>query len=171
MKTLFFIMALTPLTLYNSESNYHFLPRPHYTKAEIYAKEVKCMAVTIYSEARGESFLGLVAVAYTLVNRAVNSTVCAVALAPKQYSAYNDNPKLQAVALNLNINLSLENKIDRNSWEQALQVSHAVLKRRLPDPTHGATHYLNPDKLTEMPKWANEFELVAVIDNHQFYRQ
>ena len=135
----------------------------------------KCLATMIYGEARGEALLGKVAVAYTAVNRAAKKTVCAVVLAPKQYSIFNNNPKLQAVALNPKVAPPLKNIIDVASWNQSVGVASAVFRGNIPDPTDGATHYLAPkvmrSKKFRYPRWSKEYTQVAVIDNHHFYKR
>jgi len=136
--------------------------------------ELKCLATMIYGEARGESRTGMVAVAYSAVNRAVKKTVCDVVLAPKQYSIFNNNPALREVALTLHIAPRQKNSIDEKSWDEAMAVAKKVLTGKIKDPTNGATHYLAPDlmkiKKYKYPRWSRQFELVAVIDNHKFYK-
>jgi spore germination cell wall hydrolase CwlJ-like protein len=136
--------------------------------------EIKCLATMIYGEARGEPELGQIAVAYTAVNRAVNRTICDVVLAPMQYSIFNDNPALRAVALNLHIEPKHKNIIDAEAWTKALAVAQAVLKKEVPDPTKGSTHYLSPNGMEalgyEYPEWSKEYKRVAVIHGHQFYK-
>ena len=136
--------------------------------------EEKCLATMIYGEARGEAEHGQVAVAYTAVNRAANKTVCAVVLAPKQYSIFNDNPTLRAAAMSLHVEPKQKNIIDNASWAKAVRVAEIVIRRQVPDPTNGSTHYLAPKVMATKgytyPKWSKEYKLVAVIDNHRFYR-
>ena len=76
-------------------------------------KQAKCLATTIYGEARGEALKGMVAVAYTAMNRARDKTVCAVVLAPYQYSIFNDNPALRAAAMSLHLEPKQKNIIDK----------------------------------------------------------
>lgn len=135
----------------------------------------KCLATMIYGEARGEAEQGQVAVAYTAVNRAAKKTVCAVVLAPKQYSVFNDNPALRAAAMSLHVEPKQKNIIDKASWEKAVRVAEKVIRRQVPDPTKGATHYLAPTLMESAgyiyPDWSKEYKMVAVIDNHRFYKQ
>ena len=137
-------------------------------------KQAKCLATTIYGEARGESVKGMIAVAYTVVNRAVGKTICQAALEPKQYSVYNDNPALQAAAMSLKIAPRQNNAIDMVSWQQAQQLAISILRKDIPDPTKGATHYFNPVLVKQLgyqqPSWAKTFKLTAVIENHRFYK-
>jgi len=144
------------------------------TAPKVDPKEAKCLATTIYGEARGESVKGMIAVGYTAVNRAVNARICDVVLAPKQYSIYNDNPALRAAAMSLKIAPKQNNAIDMISWKQATDLSIAILRKDIPDPTNGATHYLNPPLVKqmgyEMPEWIQTFDRTVIIEQHHFYR-
>lgn len=148
------------------------VPAIEYNKAA--RIQEKCLAVTIYGEARGESEAGQIAVAYTLINRAKKKSICQVALAPKQYSVFNDNPKLKAAATNLHILPYYKNSIDQKSWERAVKIARLVMNRSVKDPTNGATHYLAPvlmkAKKYRYPKWSKQYTVVSVIDGHKFYK-
>ena len=138
-------------------------------------KQAKCLATMIYGEARGESQTGKVAVAFTALNRAGKTTVCKVVLAPKQYSIFNDNPSLKAAALSMNLEPRQKNIIDKAGWVQSTEVAELVIRKEIIDPTKGATHYL-ADKVMKLkgyqyPRWSREYQMVAVIDNHKFYKQ
>ena len=128
----------------------------------------------IYGEARGEVKTGQVAVAYTALNRAVNRSVCDVILAPKQYSIFNDNAELIATAKSPDKNPDLKNKIDEESWKTAVEVARLVMNKEVADPTNGSTHYLAPKVMKikgyKYPKWSKQYTLVAVINNHKFYK-
>jgi spore germination cell wall hydrolase CwlJ-like protein len=137
-------------------------------------KQAKCLATMIYGEARGEAERGMVAVAYTALNRAANKTVCGVVLAPKQYSIFNGNPALRMAAMSLNMEPKQKNVIDNAGWKMAVKVAENVIMHKVPDPTNGSTHYL-ADKVMKMkgykyPKWSKEYQMMAMIDNHKFYK-
>ena len=175
MRYILLTTALIPLGLCEGITPYCQTPvRPKVQEVKVNSQELKCLATTIYGEARGESHFGQVAVAYTLVNRAVNSTICKVALAPYQYSIYNDNPELRQAAMSLRVIPTGMNVIDKAAWKKSFEIAKAVLQKTIPDPTNGATHYLSPVAMKALhyqyPTWSHQFELVAVIENHQFYR-
>jgi len=134
----------------------------------------KCLATMVYGEARGEAKRGQIAVAYTAVNRAKNKSVCQVVLAPKQYSIFNNNPVLRAAASSLHITPVQKNAIDSASWSRAVRVAEMVLRQSVSDPTNGSTHYLAPKvmaaKKYTYPRWSRQYMLVAVIDNHRFFK-
>jgi len=138
------------------------------------SKQTKCLATMIYGEARGEAERGMVAVAYTATNRAANKTVCGVILAPKQYSIFNGNPELRAAAMSSDLEPKQKNVIDVAGWEQAVKVAQSVMRKEVPDPTMGSTHYLSPTAMKskgyKYPKWSKQYQLVIVIDKHRFYK-
>ena len=137
-------------------------------------KETKCLATMVYGEARGEKETGMVAVAYSAMNRAKDKTVCDVVLAPKQYSIFNNNPALRMAAMGADAPKQ-KNITDNAGWEAAKKVAAAVIRGEVPDPTAGATHYVAPVVMAKKryiyPRWTREFTQVAVIDNHVFYKQ
>jgi N-acetylmuramoyl-L-alanine amidase len=169
MKHILLLLALIPTTV---ELGKDVICRRDTPKID--AAQAKCLATTIYGEARGESEQGQVAVAYTVMNRAVNRTLCQVALAHKQYSIFNNNPELRAAATSLHINPKQKNIIDQQSWDRAVKVANMVIQRAVKDPTNGATHYLAPivmkAKHYRYPRWSKEYKLVAVIDGHKFFK-
>jgi spore germination cell wall hydrolase CwlJ-like protein len=73
-----------------------------------------------------------------------------------------------------NIEPKQKNIIDADAWEQSMKVALSVLKKKVPDPTNGSTHYLAPKVMASRkyiyPKWSKQYQLVAVIDNHKFYK-
>jgi spore germination cell wall hydrolase CwlJ-like protein len=145
------------------------------TVSSAQTKEVKCLATMIYGEARSEPVRGQVAVAYTAINRAVNKSVCQVVLAPMQYSIFNNNPELRAIALSPVLEPTQHNTIDEDSWDQAMQTARLVIKSKIADPTGGATHYI-ADKVMKLkgyryPKWSKQFTQVADINNHRFFKK
>jgi spore germination cell wall hydrolase CwlJ-like protein len=143
------------------------------TVAEL--KEISCLATMIYGEARGETAEGKVAVAYSAINRSGKKTVCEVVLAPKQYSIFNNNPALREAALSIHIEPKQKNIQEVDAWEESMEVATKVIQRVVPDPTNGATHYLAPKLMKTLgyayPRWALQYKVVAVIDNHTFYKQ
>ena len=171
MRRLLLLLALIPTAIEMAESTMCLNTKP---AQKIDTAQEKCLAVTIYGEARGESQKGKIAVAYTVLNRAVNKSLCQVALAPKQYSIFNNNPKLRAAAVSLHLFPDQKNVIDERSWKESMEVAQVVMRKYIPDPTNGATHYLAPLLMTSKhyayPKWSRQYKLVAVIEGHRFYK-
>ncbi len=127
--------------------------------------ELKCLALTIYFEARGESDAGKRAVGNVVMNRVLDdafpNTVCRVVqqggeMAGNrcQFSWWcdgrSDSPK------------------DAAAWEDSYQVALNAYWDRSRDPTDGALWY-HADYVK--PKWRTAFALGAKIGRHYFYRR
>lgn len=78
-----------------------------------------CLALVVFSEARGESFLGQALVAQVVINRARrNDTgVCDIAMAPGQFHGLRDWPYPRRPA-----------EIDAEAWRTAREVADAVIE-------------------------------------------
>jgi spore germination cell wall hydrolase CwlJ-like protein len=118
---------------------------------------------TVIGEAASESDQGQAAVAHVLRNRLEaggygGSSVSEVALAPKQFSAWNSGAGGN----------HLVQKYDPGdeAYERAGQLVDGVFSGQLDDPTNGATHYYSPagmkklvsdgDQTNVLPRWLEE---------------
>ena len=133
--------------------------------------DVDIVARTLYGEARGEGYKGMVAVAWTIRNR-VDADLhgdgkpdwwgegyAGVCLKPWQYSCWNANDPNRKL---------LEGLTDLNMhFRFAKEAARDVLEGRVADPTGGASHYHTH---AVSPKWAAGLTPCAVIGGHQFYR-
>lgn len=174
MRQLLLSLALIPAVCIPAETNMCFRDMRAEAAYRYQQTQEKCLATMIYGEARGEAKIGQVSVAYTALNRAVNRSVCDVILAPKQYSVFNGNRELIAVATNPDKYPEFKNEIDEESWKTAVEVARQVMNKEIADPANGSTHYLAPKVMKikgyKYPKWSKQYTLVAVIDNHKFYK-
>jgi spore germination cell wall hydrolase CwlJ-like protein len=96
---------------------------------------------TMLGEAGGEGEIGMAAVAHVMKNRQGDSrwggTIASVALAPKQFSAWN--PK-SAGGVDLVRSITPDNPM----YQKAGLIYDAVMGGHTVDPTGGATHYYAP---------------------------
>jgi spore germination cell wall hydrolase CwlJ-like protein len=60
------------------------------------------------------------------------------------------------------------------SWLESMKAAAAALFDLLPDPTNGATHYLNPETVLrvagKMPSWYDPAKITTRIGRHEFLR-
>ncbi|MFC5653783.1 cell wall hydrolase [Paenibacillus solisilvae] len=120
-------------------------------KLTVYRGELSMMARVIYSEARGESFKGQVAVGAVILNRRLSplfpNTIRSVIFEPKAFSAVNDG----------------------QYWllpdQTAFQAARAAIKGW--DPTGNALFYYNPK--VSKSSWFKTLSFTKQIGNHQFY--
>jgi len=134
------------------------------------AEDLKYLTATVYGEARGESFEGRCAVAWTIINR-VNAeswygrTIKDVCLKPWQYSCWNANDP----------NHSTLKEMIRD-WPKPMEgnkVLHgcllavlSVLYEMEGDRTQGSTHY---HVASISPHWIEGKMPVVAIGAHKFY--
>lgn len=125
------------------------------------------VASCIWGEARGEPFLGKVAVGWVIQNRVngakwYGSNHQEVILKPKQFSVFNaGDPNREKMK-----NPLLWDSFGR--WGECFEAARLVLSNDVEDNTGGATHYHRAD-IT--PYWAKSMEFSCQIGNHKFYRE
>ena len=124
--------------------------------------EHRCLALALYWEARGESRRGMVAVGWTILNRAQSqyfpATPCGVIYQggerpPCQFSWWCDGKS--------------DRPRDRDSWVQARVIAAELLVNPPPDPTGRALFYHSTR--IGVP-WTRRRTRTARIGNHIFYR-
>ncbi len=123
------------------------------------SEQVNCLAENIYFEARGESRLGQLAVAWVTLNRVNNDnfpdSICGVVWEDGQFSWTNDGKSDEPT--------DIDAWIDAQSIAWQVYYSHGEQF----DPTDGATMF---HATYVKPKWRHDFEQTSRIDNHVFYK-
>lgn len=120
--------------------------------------------MTIWQEARGESYEGKLAVGEVLRNRIIkrvhsDGTIIGTCLKPYQFSGYNTNDPNRIPAFRLDSEDKLVSEC-KKAWEESGKTS--LVK--------GATMYYNPDVPgIKTPEWAKEEKFVTKIGHHYFY--
>ena len=101
----------------------------------------------ILLEARGESYLGQVAVGEVIRNRAFKTSIgiIEICLAPFQFSCWNNARKAEKAI----------NRISGDEWQIA---SKAWEESKHTNYSKGATYYLAKNKLKYLPGWVNNLE-------------
>lgn len=125
------------------------------------------VAMSAYHEARGDKRWwwstaeeSMTAVTYVVMNRGLAKrfprTPKGVITQKHQFSWYWDGKD--------------DTPYDEESFALAYKVAKKVLnKSRFEDPTHGATHYYNPKKVKETPKWARGKTPCVIIGSHHYF--
>jgi spore germination cell wall hydrolase CwlJ-like protein len=126
-------------------------PRIDFNKAD-----VDCLAKNIYNEARGQSYLGKVAVAQVTLNRLNKNnwgnSICSVVMSHGQFSWTL---------------LKRKRKYAGEEWESSLQVANDVLVDNIRFiGLENATYYHSG---TKKPYWVKSVNYIAKIDDHMFY--
>ncbi len=131
-------------------------------------REIRCLALNIYHEARGEPTYGQLAVAIVTMNRVRSEkypdTVCGVVWQRRQFSWTHDGRS--------------DRPRERRAWKLALEIAtfvyekYDLLKHRTGgawDITQGALYYYAPRKVN--PYWARYKEPTRQIGDHLFLRE
>lgn len=113
-----------------------------------------CLALTVYTEARGEPVKGQQAVALVTMNRAQWNprNVCKEIHKPGQYPWAKNGRRSIA---------------DKDAWHDAQVVAQDVMSGHVPDFTGGATFFLGKG---ERPAWRRKTKYVMTIGGHRFYK-
>lgn len=124
-------------------------------------KEINCLAMNIYHEARGEPDDGQLAVALVTMNRVYSgrypNTVCEVVWQASQFS--------------WTIDYSDQEIPDTTSWHKANEIASRVFKKyaTIRDHTKGALYYYAPKKV--YPSWARFKQVTRTIGGHVFLKE
>jgi N-acetylmuramoyl-L-alanine amidase len=138
------------------------------SKAMLMTAALTCLAMNIYAEARGESFIGQHAVAQVTMNRAKRDSknVCGVVTASGQFSW---TTKVVRKINGKYVLLKKAEPKDKKAWALARGIAFVTMKGWTPDIIGGATFYHTK---TVSPYWSRSksLKLVTVIGQHCFYR-
>lgn len=132
---------------------------------QLESKEMRCLALNVYFEARGELAEGQLAVAMVTMNRVKSrhypNSVCRVVWQRKQFSWTHDGKS--------------DRPTDRQAWALAQKIANFAYQRygkltertrNALDLTKGALHYYAPH-LT-LPYWAKAHSVTREIGGHIF---
>lgn len=118
--------------------------------------------LTLLGEARGESFLGKVAVAEVIRNRMArrylsDGSVVGTVLKPYQFSCWNTNDPNRLVMARA--------EADGPAF---LECARAWAESATTITTRGAVAYLNPHILPQLPSWYDETKITLKEGHHVF---
>lgn len=134
--------------------------------ARVTPADLDITARTVWGEARSESWPGRLAVAWVVVNRAVQGgwwgdTPARVCRKPYQFSCWNRNDPNRALLDQLTLATD-------GTLRGCMAATVAALFHLEDDPTGGSTHYFAQS--IPAPVWAKGRTPTAVIGNHRFFR-
>jgi len=125
--------------------------------------DIECLALNVYFEARGEPFIGKIAVAHVVLNRMRDRRFPASACMVVQQGG-------DRVRHNCQFSWWCDGKSDRprhrTAWATSLAVAKEVYWGFVEDPTRGALWY-HADYVD--PSWNDVFVQTRIIGKHIFY--
>lgn len=120
-------------------------------------KQIECLKINAYMEARNQGVKGMQAVTWVVLNRTKHpsypSTPCAVIYSPLQFSWTRGGTKVQVK--------------EKDAYMQAERVVEGVLSGKLKDNTNSSTHF---HSARIKPVWANRLSYTTTIGSHCFYK-
>lgn len=129
------------------------------------ARELECLALNVYWEARGESPKGQSAVAAVTLNRVAHSafpdSICQVVRQGVRYG-------LNRCQFSWACDRYADRPRDGDAWADAKEVAFRVLYMDEPDPTQGALYF---HATRVRPNWSRSMVKVARIGRHIYYRE
>jgi N-acetylmuramoyl-L-alanine amidase len=132
-------------------------------------KQIECLALNIYYEARSSNLADQAAVADVVLNRVESSkypdTVCKVV---KQARLWKGNPVRDKCQFSWYCDGKSDTPTDLDAWLNAQYIAYQMLNNgRFRGISENATHY---HAHYVKPYWTKSFTLVGTIGAHKFYR-
>ena len=128
-------------------------------------RELDCLALNVYWEARSEPAAGQIAVAAVVLNRVANpgfpDNICGVVMQGAEHGRHRCQFSWHCDGLD-------DTPRNPAAWEKALMVARLVLSGGQDDPSGGALWY-HADHV--QPDWSHKLAMIARIGHHLFYRQ
>ena len=136
----------------------------HPEAADVDRRDALCLARKhLFRSARGRRS-GQYAVAAVTLNRVREKRragrKCGVVYQKNQFSWTISQPMSQPVVIG-----------DRAAWQRAAEVAVLSLVGLAPDYSRGATHYVAPKRLRQMPVWTTAMAVSHRIDGHVFFSE
>ena len=149
-----FLIITAAVSAVNLQNPYKIEQQYALAQGSNYSNNLQLLARCVNGEARGESYVGQVAVAAVILNRVAHSsfpnTIAGVIYQPGAFTAVSDGQIDVPISANSTVYKACQDAM--NGW----------------DPTGGAIFYYNPARTTN--KWIYSREVLCSIGNHVFAR-
>ena len=126
--------------------------------------QTKCLALTVYWEARAESLEGQIAIAHTVLNRARSEAfpdgICGVVTQGDVNGRFRCQFHWWCDGLS-------DEPANAEAWKTAISIARDAMSGHSADPTGGALFFHNG---TVSPSWADSRTFLTSIGDHKFYR-
>lgn len=132
-------------------------------------KEELCLVQAIYFEARGESFIGQLAVGSVILQRLKSksfpNTICGVVQSGKYWKG---NPIKNKCAFSYWCDGKTEKMYNYNAYDEAVNAANLVLGGASISLLNEATHY---HAFYVQPSWSTKMKRITRIGKHLFYKE
>ncbi len=132
-------------------------------------RDVSCLALNIYFEARNQPYIGALAVGHVVLNRVDSkrypNTICGVVQQGRTWKGHIVRHKCQ---FSWHCDGKSDKPTDIASWRTARILARVILTGQIPDPTNGALWY---HATYVNPYWAKTMTRVAKFGQHIFYEE
>jgi len=129
------------------------------------------LALNMYHEARDQEHDGMQLVGEVTLNRVYSrhfpDTICGVVYQGRQDS--NGNMIRHKCQFSWYCDGKSDRPTEENSWEYALELANSLINGEIDYLGTGATHYLNPNEVSRMPRWTRVYTELGMYGDHVFY--
>ena len=138
---------------------------------ELYEEQHHCLALNLYHEARSDSQLGQMGVAFVTLNRVNDNrypdTVCDVVYQARLDA--NGNPRRNQCQFSWYCDGKADDPTDLDMWGKIEEVAHKAMQNYgvVEDFTEGAVMY---HASYVNPYWVSSYDKTVRIDTHIFYK-
>ena len=137
------------------------------SQANAKQSDVECLTEAIYFEARGEPFIGQLAVANVIMERVRDhrfpATVCEVVHAGRYWEG---NPVRNRCAFSYWCDGKLEIMKEKQAYKTAQDIAEMAINGVMYEDVQGATFY---HASYVMPYWVKDLDFITRIGKHLFY--
>lgn len=144
-----------------------FIEKPVVVTPVVATKDISCLALNIYFEARSEPLNGKIAVSHVVLNRKASKqypdSVCKVV---KQGRTWKNNMVRHKCQFSWMCDGKSDKPKDKTAWEAAKVLAKGILEGKISDPTDGALFY-HADYVK--PRWAASMKRTSQFGTHIFY--
>lgn len=145
---------------------------PNEASAACNNKQAKnALALNIYHEARNQSIDGMLMVGEVTMNRVESDhfpdTICGVVYQGRRDE--NNNMIRHKCQFSWYCDGSSDTPNEQEEWELSQKIAAEIIRGDVDFLNTGATHYLNANTVSRMPRWTRVYEFVGVVGDHKFY--
>lgn len=134
-------------------------------------ESIHALALNIYHEARDQGPDGMLMVGEVTMNR-VNSrhfpdTICGVVYQGRKDS--NGNMRRHQCQFSWYCDGKSDTANNTEYWNFVKDIAEDIVNGEADFLLNDATHYLNPDKVSRMPRWTRVYTNIGRVGDHVFY--